>query len=238
MGMLKSAVREGLKAALPASSPPLLVASMGRSGSTVVYDSLVAGMAAARFGERGSRLTGLVRDTAWHLGGARFHSGRVYKTHDFPYDLSPGASPRVVFLFGSTSAAARSVLRCETTYGPDWIAEHLEHLSAHGALRDVPVRDVLRFGEQLDGWLACETVPVLSLRYEDLWRSGAGTVLSRYAGFPVRLPPQRARESASVDLGAVGRQLMDTYAALDGRVAALPAIRANRKAQLLLDTAG
>lgn len=235
--MLKAVGREFLRAILPSMQPPILVASMGRSGSTLVYSSLVEGMSAKRFGQQSHWLHGLVRDTAWRLAGKRFCNGRVYKTHDFPYELAPGDRPLIVFLFGSASDAARSVMRCDTIYGREWIDVHFEHLSADGHLEEIPERDVLRFGEQLDAWLACESVPVLALRYEDLWTSGAEAMLTRFVGFQVRLPMRRARGSAGMELGDTGVQLTATYDELDARLAALPAVLANKRAKALINNA-
>lgn len=235
--VLKSIIRKLLKGFLPSTQPPILVASMGRTGSTLIYASLVEGMVVKRFGIRSPRLGGLVRETAWRLCGASYRNGRVYKTHDFPEGLKPGERPLVVFLYGSASDAARSVLRCDTVYGCDWIKEHLEHLRAKGAFEDIPDRDVLRFGEQLDAWLSCEIVPVLALRYEDLWTSGAEQKLSRFVGFPVRLPVRRARESTGMELGETSGKLMATYAELDARVAALPAVLTNDRAKARLEMA-
>lgn len=232
--MLKIIVRETLKTILPSSAPPLLVASMGRSGSTLVYDALVEGMVRARFGAFPYRLNGLVKEEAWNLAGQTFYKGRVYKTHDLPSQFSSSDFPRVVFLFGLASDAARSVLHCEKTYGRAWIEEHFKHLSAIGELEDVPNRDVLRFADQLNAWLTFEGVPVLALRYEDLWNPETENILSRFAGFPVSFPERKNRKSISVELGAVGQRLNNTYADLDRRIAALPSVHLNARAQVLI----
>lgn len=115
--------------------------------------------------------------------------------------------------------------------------QHLEHLQADGAFEDIPNRDVLRFGEQLDAWLACEDVPVLALRYEDLWTSGAQEVLSKFVGLPVCLPARKDRESTGMDLGDTGRQLKATYAALDAKVAGLDPVLANDRAKQIIEAA-
>ena len=235
--MFKPLIKTGVRRLWPARCEPVLVASMGRSGSTLVYDSVVAGMARLRFGPLAEPLRGAVRDTAWSLDTARFHRGRVYKTHDFPHGLGAQSAIRAIFLFGDAGSAARSVLNCETTRGRAWIEEHFEHLRASGSIEDVPHADVLRFGEQLDAWLSFEAVPVLSLRYEDLWADGTEALIGRYVGFPVALPKRKARESAARDFGDREAALSATYGPLDERIAALPSVKANAKAQALLDAA-
>jgi len=235
--ILKIILRDFLKAILPSQQPPILVASMGRSGSTLVYDSIVKGMVKKRFFLQAPSLGGLVRDVIWKLSGAHFQNGLVYKTHDLPASLKVGDRPIVIFLFGSASDAARSVLQCENTQGYEWIKSHLKHLSAIGTLDDLPFKDVLRFSEQLDEWLSCQAVPILALRYEDLWTSDAEEKLSHFVGFSVRLPERRARESIGIDLGKKGIEIQSTYAALDAYVAQLPPIYTNDKANIRLQIA-
>lgn len=232
---MKRLVKQTLRHTLPSMLQPVVVASMGRSGSTLVYNALVEGVARARFGLFASRLAGVVRDVAWDFSSQPFANGRIYKTHGFPDGLTAGDRPRVVFLFGSASDAARSVLHCDITYGRAWIEEHFVHLTATGTIKELPKRDVLRFGEQLDAWLGCEAVPVLALRYEDLWVSGADALLSRFAGYPVSLPARRARASAASDRGVLDAQIAETYAPLDQRIAALPAVQMNARAQALIE---
>lgn len=231
---MKAFIRETLRIALPSIRPPVLVASMGRSGSTLVYDSVVAGMAAAKFGSVGGRLHGIVRNSAWRLNDVNLKGGQVYKTHDFPAELPKTLNLRSVFLFGSASAAAKSVLNCETTYGKQWLDEHLMHLSALGALDELPDRDILRFEEQLDSWCVTEKIPVLSLKYEDLWTSGAQEILSQYLGFPVTFPIQHARASASREFGEIEKRIRDTYLALDNRISELPPILMNAAAKKII----
>jgi len=237
MRALKAPVRAGLKVILPSRQPATLVASMGRSGSTLVYNSIVKGVATKRFGARGPALSGVVRDVAWDLSDRAFRRGRVYKTHDLPAGLSAGSSPKAVFLFGRASDAVRSLYRCETVYGPDWIKAHFRHLSAQGCLAEIAEKDILQFSAQLDDWLSFEGVPVLALRYESLWSSGAEALLSTYIGVPVKLPARKARQSANLNLGETEAQICATYKALDARTANLPDIIANTKARALLGMA-
>ncbi len=232
---LKTFVKRRMQSITASDLNPVIVASMGRAGSTLIYDALNKGMGMARFGEETYRNGRFVRDVAWTLSKARFRNGVVYKTHDFPHDLTAAQNVRVVFTFGIPSDAARSVLGCNTKYGRAWIEEHFEHLRANGTFDQICDRDVLRFGDQLDSWTALKSIPVLGLKYESLWQSGAQQALSRFVGFPVTLPERKNRESAAMDLGEAGEKLMKTYANLDARVAAMPDIIANDKARALID---
>lgn len=232
---IKTFIKRRWQTLTPSARPPVVVASMGRAGSTLVYDALNKGMGLARFGADTYRNERFVRDVAWTLANARFRKGVVYKTHDFPHELKTVQDIRVVFTFGIPSDAARSVLGCDDKYGRAWIEEHFSHLRADGTFDEVCSRDVLRFGEQLDSWTGLTDLPVLALKYENLWDSGAQDALSRFVGFPVTLPVRKARESAALELGDRAKALRSTYAALDARVAAMPDIITNDKARALID---
>lgn len=232
---MKRIIKETLKHNLSSRLPPVVVSSMGRSGSTLIYKSLCNGMSHKRFGTTRFKTESLIRDEAWRLEDSPLKNGQVYKTHDFPHALIPSDRLRVVFLFGSASDAARSVLRCETSYGPDWTTEHFVHLAATGDIDEVPNRDVLRFEEQLDSWLSIQSVPVVGLRYEDLWNAGTEEVLSHFVGFRVSLPKRKQRESAGMNFGDLESQLASTYAALDKKISALPSVLLNEKARLLVE---
>ncbi len=225
---IRAFAREVIKSALPSTTEPILVASMGRSGSTVAYEALVKAYAAKRLGGILKPWPGFVRDQAWDLKGFEFANGRAYKTHDFP---GAGLGIKTVFLFGRASDAARSVINCKTTYGPEWIESHLTHLKAEGPFEDIPTSDVLRLKEQITAWAWYEGAPILCLKYEDLWSDRSQRALSAFAGLKVELPPKRERASKGQISAEIEAQLSKTYGELDRMIDEMPPIIANHKAQ-------
>lgn len=217
----KARVKRILQYVLPSNVPPLVVASMGRSGSTLVWDALRRAMA-SRF-PRPLHAPGLrlVSDQAWDLKCKRLAPGVVYKTHGLAHELPTNSGARVIFLFGSATDAALSVLACHSRYGPHWIEQHFEHLRATGEFSDLGESDVLRFGEQLDGWIGKSGTPRLILNYDAVWDHVQ--TLSDFVGVPVQLPPRRPRYGASTADAETRARFAETYAALDARIAAMPA---------------
>lgn len=217
----KTRIKRVLQHSLPTRLPPLIVASMGRSGSTVVWDSLRHAVACARFPQslqkQGLRL---VSDQAWDLDRKRYAPGVVYKTHGLAEELPADSGAKVVFLFGSATDAALSVLACRDRYGAAWIDLHFEHLRAQGTFDDLGRTDVLRFGDQLDGWIGKTGTDRLILHYDALWDHV--DTLSDFVGVPVQLPARRARSGANAADAATRARFAETYAALDARIAALP----------------
>ena len=210
---------------LPAQNlPPLIVASIGRSGSTILFDALRDAVAAHRFPGLSQGLAiRLVSDTAWDMARTSFVPGVVYKTHGLPDEIDPQSGARVIFLFDKASDVALSVLSCRERYGDAWIAEHFRHLRAQGQLPELAERDILRFREQIDGWIGKTGLKRLIVHYDALWDNI--DVLSEFAGVSLSLPPRRPRKSSDVPDPETRARYVESYAALNSHIATLPRIQ-------------
>ncbi|QVL48714.1 MAG: hypothetical protein KFB96_24680 [Thiocapsa sp.] len=162
----------------------------------------------------------IVSSVAWDLEGHQFHNGVTYKTHALARELPEHAQVKVIFVFGSASEAASSVWLCRERYGTEWVASHLEHLRASGTIEDLRQRDVLRFEDQIDGWLSVRNVPVLGLHYDHLW--SYQSVISKFVGFPVHLPPRRPRTSTLQTSQVPTTEIQSVFSTLDKKIAVLP----------------
>lgn len=217
----KSRIKQVIQNVMPSHLPPLVVASMGRSGSTLVWEALRRAVLEARFpGLPHAQGLRLVSDQAWDLDRVRLARGVVYKSHGLAHELPNDSGAKVVFLFGSATDAAISVMSCRDRYGPSWISQHFEHLRANGPFEDLVRRDVLRFGEQLDGWIGKAGTQRLIIHYDALWDHEA--TLSDFTGVGISLPPRRPRSGAMAVDAETRARFAETYAALDERIAALP----------------
>jgi hypothetical protein len=218
---MKQSIREIAQLSLPSRFAPVVVASMGRSGSTLIHDAICQGLAAARFRSTSRLAARLVAGYAWDLGATQFRPGVVYKTHALAEELRGRPDVKVVFLFGSAVDAAVSVLNARKNYGDDWIAAHFQNLRAQGDLNTLADRDVLRFADQLDGWTSHASNPVIALKYDALWDNQDR--LSAFLGYDVTLPERRARSEKVVDAEVIDR-LNETYATLEARIEAMPGV--------------
>ncbi len=217
---MKKILKKALQRSIPTGFDPIIVSSMGRSGSTLVHEALSEGLAAARFGPLSNLGRKIVKDVAWDLSGHIFAPGVVYKTHALASELPRDCKARVVFIFGSASDVALSVLSCHDRYGADWIAKHFVNMRANGSFEELGERDVLRFEEQIDGWLGIDHVKVLGLRYEGLWNNVNS--LSKFVGFPVVLPERKSRTGRQITDATTAKRYAATYSRLDDKIAALP----------------
>lgn len=216
-------IKLNLQRILPSRHQPIIVASMGRSGSTIVWKAVCNAIAKDRFKFLGSLGLKIVSDSAWDLKARQYLPGVVYKTHGLAHELPPDSNAKVVFLFGSASDAALSVLSCEQRYGSEWIKAHFDHLRARGTIDDLGKRDVLRFAEQLEGWIGLAGVRRLILRYEALWEFQS--TLSEFVGVPVELPPRLKRASPESIDRQTRAQFLATYRELDKHIDEIPRCR-------------
>ena len=143
-----------------------VVASMGRSGSTVSYGSFLRSMK-WRFGLRAAKAaSGFYQD----LATAPLHPGSVVKTHDYPEGLADRSGDiRVLFCFGSPIDAVLSVKRQTETKGTAWGKQHLSNLRSQGSIDEILDRDVLGLEAQVDSWSRYEGHPTLCVHYDALW---------------------------------------------------------------------
>lgn len=212
---LKRATKSVLQRVLRTDYPAVIVASMGRSGSTLVHTAVSEGMAAARFGSSplGRRI---VFDVAWDLRGKTFMPGVVYKTHALGDELDKHEGVKVIFVFGAASDSAISVVACREKFGDAWISEHFGHLRADGEFQDLFSKDVMRFEEQIDSWVNCTGAPRIIVHYDELWARQED--ISEFLGFPIVLPERRARESSHSVGRADVERIREGYSSLDDKI--------------------
>jgi hypothetical protein len=215
----RALVKLAVSPLLPRAAVPIVCASIGRVGSTLVYRTLAGDRAAALFGARSLAGPLLIRGVIGELKDARFRRGGVYKTHDFPHHLVAATPLRVVFLYGRPSDSVLSLIRCRDTKGAAWMRRHFAHMHADGSYGELLQRDVLRIGEQITTWRAARNADILGLRYETLWKNVG--ILSDFVGFRVNLPSRVERLFADLPPEIVGRARA-TYESLDSAVSALP----------------
>lgn len=201
--------------AIPSKRPAVVVASFGRSGSTLLFEAMSWAMSRVRFGRR-SRYT---KDEAWDLSSTRLRPGIVYKTHDYPDALTGRDRVRSVFVFGSATDNVLSTLNQEKVKGRRWINAHLKHLRSTGCFEEILQRDVLGIMAQMDAWSTFDSSPILCVRYEALW--DVQSDIRDFTGLPIELPKRRQRVTKEVASSTLSK-VMEFYGPIDARIAQLP----------------
>ncbi|WP_282021611.1 hypothetical protein [Ruegeria faecimaris] len=182
----------------------VIVASNGRSGSTMTYHALRDAL------ERlDPNLSGQASFVS-RLDDATFQAPFLYKTHDFPQVLSNWSKDtRVVFCFGSTKDSTFSVYTAMEGYGPEWIKKHFYNLHATGTYDELFERDVLQQARQIKEWVTYDDIPVLCVHYNALWEYQ--DEISEFTGLKFVPAPRRERAEKDIpeDLRKAASQIYD-----------------------------
>lgn len=204
---------------LGVGQPPILVASMSRAGSTVLFRSVRRGWTESRFGANAERLAPLIGEHLWRIENARLVPGVVYKTHDLPAAALCEARPKVLFTYRKATDVALSIALKRAVEGPDWFSMHEEHMGAKGGYEEFLRRDTLGLERQIDGWFTAEGLDLLGLHYDSIWERRAE--IEDFLGFPIPLPKRVATSHAGVPAEDAAL-IRATYSPLDRKIETLP----------------
>lgn len=182
---------------------PVIIASSGRSGSTMLFHSIQssylnykAQMQYFRMARRLIPLKYLFRLSELYLDSfeefPKYYSP-IQKTHDL-CDHNYTRSARCIFVFGDPLESALSVYHQIHLKGTQWGSKHLAHLQSNSSIDALFKEDALNYEKQLNSW---STPDVFYVHYLDLWKYK--TELSCFLGFPLTLPPQRDRTTKSFE---------------------------------------
>jgi len=200
---------------------PIVLASMSRAGSSMLFRAVQSGWAGARFGPRADALKPYIWDYAWRLDETPLIPGVIYKTHDLAQHAPRRARPKVLFTYRRATEVALSIAARREREGPKWFARHLAHMRGSGRYEDFLRGDTLGLEAQVDGWFAAAGLDILGMRYDELWNRRAE--IEDFLGFSVRLPKRTSSPATVVPPEQVS-MIGATYAALDRKIDALPPV--------------
>jgi hypothetical protein len=184
---------------------PIVLASTGRAGSTMLAEAIVASYLENRLQYLPSairkRLRGLALEYANRLEEIPLLSAPIVKTHDLytsrfeePHPGRHCDNCRFVFVFADPLESALSAAGMAHRHGKIWLEEHIFHLAGSGGPDDVFLDDVLNYEAQILSWSGCEDGFCVHL--DDIW--ARREALSSFLGFEVTLPARRSREEKSL----------------------------------------
>lgn len=184
----------------------LILAAMGRCGSTMLYNSLKSHFSQDRFEKDLKK---------------EYQSGILIKTHDFaPLVLK---NCRAIYIFGDPR---NSVISAHTKGKID-IPRH--YVNMHSQYSRAIVKrslfantDTLRLSDNFHSWYRQQSYPLLTIRYEDLYDNL--DILYDFLGFKFNLPAKKDRDT-NWKKHPKSDQINDTYRVLYTEVQAVPAIK-------------
>lgn len=232
MNDLVKQMTQAIGAILPSRRCPVIVASIGRSGSTLLTRSIREATVKARFGSIAPLFEKCSKGNGFDLKNTFLKNGLVYKTHALPDELSSSKNPKVVFVFGNATDAVLSVAQKGEELGEYWVSKHLDNLRASGSFEEVLEKDVLRIEEQIRKWGNRDDIERLIIKYDFIWECHG--VIEEFLDLKISLPKRRERskkeELSSIDVEAV----RNAYIRMDEWIDSLPGCKVLKKGETLL----
>lgn len=222
---------QAIGAILPSRRPPVIVASIGRSGSTLLTRSIREATVKTRFGSFAPLFEKCSKGNGFDLKSTFLENGLVYKTHALPGELSSAKNPKVIFVFGNAADAILSVAQKGEELGGWWVTKHLDNLRASGPFEKVLEEDVLRIEEQIREWGDRDDIERLMIKYDSIWECHG--IIEEFLRLKISLPERRERSKkedlSSVDVEAV----RNAYSRLDEWIDSLPGCKVLKKGETL-----
>jgi hypothetical protein len=178
---------------------PLIVNSYGRSGSTVLTESIIESCNTAKISTLRKLVDRSIDRSSWNLNGIQHKNGFVYKTHDYPPSSYINKNVKMLYTFAEPVDVVLSLLRLFDERGENWIKLHYEHLgvSYYNSFDQIIYEDQLRLEKHLEAWLNETRIPIAFIRYENMWNKQ--TEISEFLGFEMQLPKFIERKANRAD---------------------------------------
>lgn len=178
----------------------IVVASTGRSGSTMLFDAIVSAFIANNSSLlcwffSYSFLKEICSGYESRIDKICKFSPHIIKTHDIIEDIHVDKA-NFIFVYGDPLESVQSVEIMSKNNGMLWFDEHQYHLRAVGDFEDLYKSDVLNFEHQIISWTNIRNKKIKILKYEELWDKV--NEISEFVGFVINLPERKARAKKNI----------------------------------------
>lgn len=160
----------------------IIIAGLGRCGTTLVYNSFINNH---HFSENRELIQ--LQDFR-----DQFVNGIAYKTHDYPPVILP-KNVKLIFMFGNPMDTVLSYHQRMN----DWGKQHHYHLGSNRfkSNDNIFFEDTLNLGELYQAWNKPQNFEFITVRYENLYDAVTIKTLSDFLGFEFRLLPKKQRNT-------------------------------------------
>jgi len=170
---------------------PIIIASSGRAGSTMLFHSVLMAQYRLKISRKYAQRPLFRKHQLCNV-----KSGRVYKTH-LLYEKLKNINARVIYVYDDYSSTLSSFFGCIDRYGEAWGLQHMKNLeSRFTSLEGLGEADILNYEKQIKQYVLDNRVSkeqLVAIPYEYLWKID----LMKVFGFTVTLPTKRARQSTN-----------------------------------------
>ncbi len=197
---LRSRIKSFLSKLLYRDVNHIVVASTGRSGSTLLFDAITEHFVLNKFNLKKNSIIARSFISVSKTFSGRLHdivaSGiPVHKTHDL-FDSKYAGQAKYIFIYSDPLEATKSVEMMIEKCGWIWLEEHLYYLSSSGYVKDLYDKDILNYENQIVSWMSHERDNIFVIKFDDLWKKT--DEISTYLGFKLCLPTRQERIKKSM----------------------------------------
>jgi hypothetical protein len=188
-------MKEGLRSLyaklVSRSNSPVVVASMGRSGSTMLAKSIAksASIIGSLYDDKP-----LIRKGGGNFHGLKKRDGVIYKTHGYPPNKYRKVT-KYVYIYDDPYLVVSSMYRKVRNKGDIWIKKHANNLEVkkqvtHEFLKE----DCLELEKHFDSWCKFDAPNKLITSLDQVWKNKSE--ISKFLEFELQLPKKRKRKSS------------------------------------------
>ena len=174
----------------------LVVASCGRSGSTMLTNAIARSSVRCNLGfvEKGVAQS-LERPAFVDLNGVTFKRGYVYKTHSYPPTKKVSNYVKFIYIYSDPYKIVASLYRKNRLTGGDWIKKHSSNFGESiDSVEEAIKKDSLGIRKNYIKWSGSKNIKLAMVKMNKLWESIEK--ISRFVGFSIKLPPKKERRSS------------------------------------------
>ena len=196
--MIKDLAKKAIAHTFSKFSYPLIVNSYGRSGSTILTQSIIKGAIETKNDIIKDIAYRSIAQYAWDLDSAYLQNGIVYKSHDYPPDKDlSNSNVKMIYTFANPVDVVLSLLRLYDERGVLWMKEHYSHLKVpYTNFGNIKNEDQLQLEYHLNSWLSENRFPIAFVKYERMW--DFQEEISDFLGFEINLPAFEKRNAQKI----------------------------------------
>jgi len=192
---VKSYLKKVISKKISKNENAIVVASCGRSGSTMLTESLALSSIEYGVGYIEKKMADAVTKWDWDLKTENLERGYIHKTHDYPPKSIEIEGAKFIYVYADPYEVVYSTIRKFREEGQEWIREHAKHMKSEiCSVEEIMKADALGLENNFDAWRNISSKNVMILNYENIWnRRGE---ISEFVGYDVKIPKKKERRSS------------------------------------------
>ncbi|MCS3663491.1 hypothetical protein GGP65_001098 [Salinibacter ruber] len=191
---MKEMFKSYLSYVLSISECPIVVSSMGRSGSTMLTRSILESAHKYKIIKNIKRTILQKYKTRLPI---KYKNKIVYKTHDYPPKYG-GENVKYIYIYDDPIKVVSSMYKKKLDEGGDWLREHAVNMKTDPKVAGhFLTYDSFKLEKHFESWVNAENINVALVRLDGLWENK--DEISAFLGFDISIPKKKERKS-SIDI--------------------------------------